>query len=164
MSLIERSISSRSAHDRSCALREEKNLSLSKKILRYVHSPFGRMNFAQNDISDVIRVSLDQNRHASMAEASLSFPQHFLALSMLWCPISCNIHGIHPEREPFSAWNKLILRYRRYSGSWAYLLQRITGIGLVTYLFIHIWALTSLTKAALRSRRRWSRSLRRHLR
>ncbi|HEY3876066.1 MAG TPA: succinate dehydrogenase, cytochrome b556 subunit [Candidatus Kapabacteria bacterium] len=51
-----------------------------------------------------------------------------------------------PEREPFSAWNKLIMRYRLFSGSWAYLLQRLTGIGLVAYLFLHIWALTSLTR------------------
>lgn len=50
-----------------------------------------------------------------------------------------------PNREPFSAWNKLIVAYRRYSGSWAYLLHRLTGIGLVGYLFIHIWALSSLT-------------------
>jgi len=51
-----------------------------------------------------------------------------------------------PNREPFSAWNKLILAYRRTSGSWAYILHRITGVGLVVYLFIHIWALSSLTK------------------
>ncbi len=50
-----------------------------------------------------------------------------------------------PYREPFSAWNKLILAYRRHSGSWAYILHRLTGIGLVAYLFIHIWALSSLT-------------------
>ena len=50
-----------------------------------------------------------------------------------------------PERNPISTWNKLILSYRRYSGSWAYLLHRITGVGLVAYLFIHIWALSSLT-------------------
>lgn len=50
-----------------------------------------------------------------------------------------------PNREPFGAWNKLILAYHRYSGSWAYLLQRLTGIGLVAYLFLHIWALSSLT-------------------
>ena len=51
-----------------------------------------------------------------------------------------------PEREPFSAWNRLIMRYKLFSGSWAYLLQRLTGIGLVVYLFTHIWALSSLTK------------------
>ena len=37
------------------------------------------------------------------------------------------------------------MAYRRYSGSWAYILHRITGIGLIVYLFIHIWALSSLT-------------------
>src|ERR1019366_8207794 len=51
-----------------------------------------------------------------------------------------------PNREPVSAWNKLIARYRRDSGEWAYILQRLTGIGLVVYLFIHIWALSSLTQ------------------
>src|SRR5437868_1561641 len=51
-----------------------------------------------------------------------------------------------PNREPLGAWNRLIVAYRRHSGSWAYLLQRLTGIGLVVYLFIHIWALSSLTK------------------
>ena len=38
------------------------------------------------------------------------------------------------------------MAYRRHSGSWAYLLHRITGLGLTVYLFVHIWALTSLTK------------------
>ncbi len=51
-----------------------------------------------------------------------------------------------PPREPFSAWNRLIMAYRRFSGSWAYILHRLTGIGLVVYLFVHIWALSSLTK------------------
>ena len=51
-----------------------------------------------------------------------------------------------PNREPLGAWNRLMLAYRRHSGSWAYFLQRITGIGLVGYLFLHIWALSSLTK------------------
>ncbi len=50
-----------------------------------------------------------------------------------------------PSREPFSAWNRLILAYRRHTGSWAYILHRLTGIGLVVYLFVHIWALSSLT-------------------
>jgi len=49
-----------------------------------------------------------------------------------------------PNREPISAWNKLIFSYRRNSGSWAYLLQRLTGVGLIVYLFVHIWALMSL--------------------
>jgi len=51
-----------------------------------------------------------------------------------------------PNREPLGAWNRLILKYRMHSGSIAYLLQRLTGIGLVVYLFVHIWALSSLTK------------------
>ena len=51
-----------------------------------------------------------------------------------------------PNREPLSAWNRLIMKYRMQSGSIAYLLQRATGVGLVVYLFVHIWALSSLTK------------------
>ena len=51
-----------------------------------------------------------------------------------------------PNREPIGAWTRIILAYKRHSGSWAYLLHRITGIGLTTYLFVHIWALSSLTK------------------
>jgi len=51
-----------------------------------------------------------------------------------------------PNREPVGAWTRIIMAYRRHSGSWAYLLHRITGIGLVVYLFVHIWALSSLTK------------------
>mgnify|MGYP006269968701 CR=1 FL=1 len=51
-----------------------------------------------------------------------------------------------PQRAPLGAWNKLIFAYRRHAGSYAYLLQRMTGIGLVVYLFVHIWALTSLIK------------------
>lgn len=50
-----------------------------------------------------------------------------------------------PNREPFGAWNRLITAYHRFSGSWAYILHRLTGIGLIAYLFVHIWALTSLT-------------------
>ena len=50
-----------------------------------------------------------------------------------------------PNREPLSAWTRIITAYRRHSGSWAYLLHRITGIGLTVYLFVHIWALSSLT-------------------
>jgi len=49
-----------------------------------------------------------------------------------------------PNREPVGAWSRIIMAYRRHSGSWAYLLHRITGIGLTVYLFVHIWALTSL--------------------
>jgi succinate dehydrogenase / fumarate reductase cytochrome b subunit len=51
-----------------------------------------------------------------------------------------------PNREPVGAWTRIILAYKRHSGSWAYILHRITGIGLTVYLFVHIWALSSLTK------------------
>ena len=51
-----------------------------------------------------------------------------------------------PNREPVGAWTRIILAYKRHSGSWAYLLHRVTGIGLTTYLFVHIYALSSLTK------------------
>lgn len=51
-----------------------------------------------------------------------------------------------PPREPVGAWSRIMMAYHRYSGSWAYLLHRITGIGLTAYLFMHIWALSSLSK------------------
>ncbi len=51
-----------------------------------------------------------------------------------------------PDREPISAWTRIALAYRRHSGSYAYILHRISGIGLTVYLFIHILALSSLTK------------------
>jgi len=50
-----------------------------------------------------------------------------------------------PNREPLGTWTRILVAYRRHSGSWAYILHRITGIGLTTYLFVHIWALSSLT-------------------
>jgi succinate dehydrogenase / fumarate reductase cytochrome b subunit len=50
-----------------------------------------------------------------------------------------------PTREPVGAWSKITMAYHRFSGSWAYLLHRITGIGLTVYLFVHIWALSSLS-------------------
>ena len=39
-----------------------------------------------------------------------------------------------------------MMAYRRHSGSWAFLLHRITGVGLTAYLFMHIFALSSLSK------------------
>lgn len=51
-----------------------------------------------------------------------------------------------PNREPLGSWSRIVLAYKRHSGSWAYLLHRITGIGLTVYLFVHIWALTSLAQ------------------
>ncbi len=51
-----------------------------------------------------------------------------------------------PNREPVGSWSKIMMSYKRHGGSWAYVLHRISGIGLTTYLFVHIWALSSLTK------------------
>lgn len=51
-----------------------------------------------------------------------------------------------PPREPVGAWSRIMIAYHRYSGSWAYILHRITGVGLTAYLFVHIWALSSLSK------------------
>ncbi len=51
-----------------------------------------------------------------------------------------------PNREPIGSWSRIMMKYKRNGGSWAFLLHRITGIGLTVYLFVHIWALSSLTK------------------
>ena len=49
-----------------------------------------------------------------------------------------------PPRKPLGTWSRIMMAYHRYSGSWAYVLHRISGIGLTVYLFVHIWALSSL--------------------
>jgi len=46
----------------------------------------------------------------------------------------------------FLRWLKTLLRYRKNAGSWAWILHRLTGLGLTFYLFVHIIALTGLTK------------------
>jgi succinate dehydrogenase / fumarate reductase cytochrome b subunit len=51
-----------------------------------------------------------------------------------------------PNREPIGSWTKITMAYKRHSGSWAYILHRISGVGLTFYLFLHILALSSLTK------------------
>jgi succinate dehydrogenase / fumarate reductase cytochrome b subunit len=48
--------------------------------------------------------------------------------------------------EPVGRWSRILLLYRRHAGSWAWIFHRISGIALTAYLFIHIWALTSITK------------------
>jgi succinate dehydrogenase / fumarate reductase cytochrome b subunit len=45
-----------------------------------------------------------------------------------------------------SSWTKVMMRYHRFAGSWAWILHRITGIGLTAYIFIHIFALSALQK------------------
>ena len=39
-------------------------------------------------------------------------------------------------------------RYRIRTGMFAWLMHRLTGVGLVVYLILHIWGLKSLTDAA----------------
>ncbi len=38
-------------------------------------------------------------------------------------------------------------RYRWHTGTWAYILHRLTGLGLTLYLFMHIFALHTLKDA-----------------
>ncbi len=48
--------------------------------------------------------------------------------------------------SPFRTWWSILRRYRWHAGSVAWILHRITGIALLGYLFVHIWALRSLVK------------------
>jgi succinate dehydrogenase / fumarate reductase, cytochrome b subunit len=47
-----------------------------------------------------------------------------------------------------TGWTASMLRYRRFSGSWAWLLHRLTGLALTGYVLLHIYTLTSLQKGA----------------
>jgi succinate dehydrogenase / fumarate reductase, cytochrome b subunit len=49
-----------------------------------------------------------------------------------------------PNRAPVGAWTRIITTYRQHSGSLAYIFHRISGVVLIGYLFVHIWALSSL--------------------
>lgn len=46
----------------------------------------------------------------------------------------------------FSRWLDVMLHYKKHSGSWAWILHRITGLGLTAYILVHIIALTGLLK------------------
>ena len=48
-------------------------------------------------------------------------------------------------RSALSAW--FDVRHRR-PGSWAFALNRLTGVGLTLYLFVHLWVLRMLTQGA----------------
>ena len=50
------------------------------------------------------------------------------------------------QREPVGRWSKIMMVYRRHSGSWAWIFHRISGIALTVYLFVHIYALSTLSK------------------
>ena len=42
-------------------------------------------------------------------------------------------------------WIKENLKYRKDSGSWAWIYHRVSGIALIAYLFLHIYSLSTLT-------------------
>jgi len=46
----------------------------------------------------------------------------------------------------FSRWMSVMLEYKKHTGSWAWILHRITGLGLTVYILIHIIALMTLLK------------------
>jgi succinate dehydrogenase / fumarate reductase cytochrome b subunit len=50
------------------------------------------------------------------------------------------------QPKPPDGWLKTNLRYYKHQGSWAWILHRITGLGLTAYIYLHIYALTSLTQ------------------
>ena len=41
-----------------------------------------------------------------------------------------------------------VLRYKKRVGMWAWMLHRLTGVGLVAYLMIHVWGLKAITDPA----------------
>jgi succinate dehydrogenase / fumarate reductase cytochrome b subunit len=44
------------------------------------------------------------------------------------------------------SWIKTNLDYKKDTGSWAWILHRITGIALIGYLFLHIYSVSSLSQ------------------
>jgi succinate dehydrogenase / fumarate reductase, cytochrome b subunit len=46
----------------------------------------------------------------------------------------------------YSRWLRILLEYKKHSGSWAWILHRITGIGLTLYILVHIILLMGLLK------------------
>jgi len=48
--------------------------------------------------------------------------------------------------EPVGRWSKIMLVYKRHAGSWAWIFHRVSGIARTAYLFIHIYALSTIPK------------------
>ncbi|MGA2669139.1 MAG: succinate dehydrogenase, cytochrome b556 subunit [Ignavibacteria bacterium] len=46
----------------------------------------------------------------------------------------------------FSRWMSVMMSYKKHTGSWAWILHRLTGLGLTLYLYVHIVALTGLLR------------------
>lgn len=44
--------------------------------------------------------------------------------------------------------SKIFMFYKRHSGSWAWILHRLTGIALVVYIILHLWELHTLAYAS----------------
>lgn len=54
--------------------------------------------------------------------------------------------SLQNSNSAFSRWINIMFKYRKHSGSWAWILHRITGLGLTAYILMHIIALTGLLK------------------
>ncbi len=50
------------------------------------------------------------------------------------------------DAGPRQSWFQTLVGYHKFSGSWAWILHRLTGIGLTAYIIIHIYALSSLQR------------------
>jgi succinate dehydrogenase / fumarate reductase cytochrome b subunit len=55
---------------------------------------------------------------------------------------------INPKIKTFDQkeWVKTNLSYKKDSGSWAWILHRISGVALIAYLFLHIWSISPLVQ------------------
>ena len=49
-------------------------------------------------------------------------------------------------KPTYDSWTKTMFKYHHFSGSWAWIFHRISGLALTLYIFIHITALMSLQK------------------
>lgn len=50
------------------------------------------------------------------------------------------------EAGPHYPWYHILLGYHKFSGSWAWIIHRLTGIGLTVYIIVHIYAVSSLQR------------------
>jgi succinate dehydrogenase / fumarate reductase, cytochrome b subunit len=48
------------------------------------------------------------------------------------------------QKSPTQEWASNVVRYKKFTGSWAWLLHRLTGLGLTAYVLVHIHTLSSL--------------------
>jgi succinate dehydrogenase / fumarate reductase cytochrome b subunit len=51
-----------------------------------------------------------------------------------------------PPPGRVQSWFSTLLGYHKYSGAWAWILHRLTGIGLTGYIIMHIFALSTLQR------------------